>query len=72
MRPTMRRLYTGYTRAFADSTLRKQLFEPSTDSPEEACSLADEFYRRLDALYREHTSKYAFEIWHLTVVLRRR
>lgn len=66
------RLYTGYTRAFADSTLRKQLFEPSTKSAEEADDLADEFYRRLDSLYREHTSKYAFEIWHLTVILRRR
>lgn len=66
------RLYTAYTRAFADSTLRKQLFEPSTNSAVESDKLADEFYRRLDGLYREHTSKHAFEIWHLTVILRRR
>lgn len=66
------RLNTGYTRAFANSTLRKQLFEPSTNSPAEADRLENEFYRRLDALYREHTSKYACEIWNLTVVLRRR
>ena len=66
------RLYTGYTRAFADSTLRKQLFEPSTVDAKSADSLADEFYRRLDSLYRKHTSKYAFEIWHLTVILRRK
>ncbi|MEM9106965.1 MAG: hypothetical protein AAGC96_15020, partial [Pseudomonadota bacterium] len=66
------RLNTGYARAFSNTTLSKQLFEPSTGSPEEADQLGDEFYRRLDSLYREHTSKYACEIWNLTVVLRRR
>ncbi|MCP4316884.1 MAG: class I SAM-dependent methyltransferase [Hyphomicrobiales bacterium] len=66
------RLYTGYVRAFADSTLRKQLFEPSTNSAEDADRLADEFFHRLDGLYRKFLDKYAFEIWHLTVVLRRR
>jgi len=66
------RLYCGYTRAFADSTLRKQLFEPSSNSADDTDKMAAEFYRRLDALYREHTSKYACEIWNLTVVLRRR
>lgn len=66
------RLYTGYVRAFADSTLHKQLFEPSTNSAEDADRLADEFFHRLDRLYRKYLGKYAFEIWHLTVVLRRR
>ncbi|MEX0348831.1 MAG: hypothetical protein AB3N15_05345 [Paracoccaceae bacterium] len=66
------RLYVGYTKAFADSTLRTQLFEPSGGTAEAADDLAEEFYRRLDALYRNHTNKYACEIWHLTVALRRR
>jgi SAM-dependent methyltransferase len=63
--------YVGYTRAFADSSLRTQLFEPCTDSAADADRLAQEFYRRLDELYRTSAGKYACEIWHLTVVLRR-
>ncbi|MEX3009718.1 hypothetical protein [Hoeflea sp. TYP-13] len=66
------RLYTGYIRAFADSTLLTQLFEPSAKSAEEADRLADEFFHRLDGLYRKSLDKCAFEIWHMTVVLRRR
>ena len=31
----------------------------------------EEFYRRLEKLYRTALAKYACEIWHLTVVLRR-
>jgi SAM dependent carboxyl methyltransferase len=65
------RLYVGYTRAFADSTLRTQLFEPSADNAAGADRLAQEFYRRLENLYREYLGKYACEIWNLTVVLRR-
>jgi SAM dependent carboxyl methyltransferase len=65
------RLYVGYTRAFADSTLRTQLFEPSADNAAAADRLAQEFYRRLESLYREHPEKYACEVWNLTVVLRR-
>jgi len=63
--------YVGYTRAFGDSTLRAQLFEPSADGGADADRLAEEFYRRLVALYRWGLGKYACEIWHLTVVLRR-
>ncbi|WP_372570907.1 hypothetical protein [Ruegeria jejuensis] len=66
------RLYTGCVKAFADSTLRTQLFEPAARSPQDPDALADEFYRRFDAFYREHTDRYACEIWHLTVLLRRR
>jgi SAM dependent carboxyl methyltransferase len=66
------RLYVGYTRAFADSTLRTQLFEPSAKDAAAADRLAQEFYRRLESLYREYRGKYACEIWNLTVVLRRR
>ena len=66
------RTYTGYIRAFADSTLRTQLFRPSAGTQEGEDALADEFFARLNALYREHLSKYAFELWHLTVILQRR
>lgn len=65
------RLYAGYTRAFGDSTLRSQLFEPSADSAADADRLAEEFYSKLETLYRTSAGKYACEIWHLTVVLRR-
>lgn len=65
------RLYVGYIRAFGDSSLRTQLFEPCADNAEDADRLAQEFYRRLDMLYRTSGGKYACEIWHLTAVLRR-
>ncbi len=65
-------LYTGYTRAFADSTLRKQLFEPSAESEAEGERLADAFYRRFNRLYRASPGTYACEVWPLTVVLKRR
>ncbi len=63
--------YTGYTRAFADSTLRTQLFEPSAENETEVQRLSDAFYRRFEALYRRHTTRYACELWYWTVVLRR-
>ncbi len=63
--------YTGYIRAFADSTLRTQLFEPSANSWADVDGLADEFYRRLDKLYQNFADRYAYEIWHLTIVLRK-
>ena len=64
--------YTGYIRAFADSTLRSQLLGPSAENGSHENELANEFYRRLNELYRLHLSEYAFELWHLTVVLRRK
>ena len=65
------RLYTGYVRAFGDSALRTQLFEPSAADETKADRLAQEFYRRLDKLYRDFPGRYACDLWHLTVVLRR-
>ncbi|MEM9682288.1 MAG: hypothetical protein AAF942_03395 [Pseudomonadota bacterium] len=66
------REYTGYTRAFADTTLRTQLFRPAAKSDEDADALATEFYRRFETLYREHPGDYRFELWVLTVILRRK
>lgn len=64
--------YVGYTRAFGDSTLRTQLFEPGASDGESADALLEEFYRRLDSLYRTETNKYACEVWHLIVLLRKK
>lgn len=68
------RKYTGYTRAFADTALRDQLFDPAAqDNPDQtADSLTETFFDRLEQLYRQETDKYACEIWHLVVVLRRK
>ncbi len=65
-------LYTGYMRAFADSTLRTQLFEPCAEGEADRDRLAKEFYNRFDKLYRDFPARYACETWHLTVVLQRR
>lgn len=65
------RLYVGYTRAFGDSTLRTQLFDPCAEDAAGADHLAQEFYRRLEALYRSSLNKYACEIWHMAIVLQR-
>ena len=64
--------YTGYIRAFADSTLRNQVIAPSASEPAAEDDLASEFYERLSALYQTHLDAYAFELWHLTVVLSKR
>ncbi|MGE5262158.1 MAG: hypothetical protein ACM3S0_02150 [Acidobacteriota bacterium] len=69
---TYARQYTGYTRAFADTTLRTQLFGPTSKDDDDENTLAKEFYRRFEALYCEHPGKYKFELWVLTVILRKR
>lgn len=56
---------------FADSTLRTQLFSPNCDRAEMLDQLMAEFYSRLARLYEAETSKYACEVWHVVVVLRR-
>jgi SAM-dependent methyltransferase len=64
--------YTGYTRAFADSTLRTQLFGPSSKDTTHENEIASEFYNRFNDLYRTHLTEFAYELWHLTVILRKR
>lgn len=66
------REYTDYTRAFADTTLHTQLFGPAAKNDDDANALAREFYRRFEALYRAHPGRYKFELWQLTVILRKR
>ncbi len=66
------RTYTGYMRAFADTTLHTQLFGPAAKSSDKTEALAKEFYQRFEALYRAHPGTYRFELWLLTVILRKR
>jgi hypothetical protein len=66
------RSYTGYMRAFADSTLRSQLFRPAAINDGDENALAEEFYGRFEALYRANPGWYKFELWVLTVILRKR
>ncbi|MCV0424755.1 MAG: class I SAM-dependent methyltransferase [Roseibium sp.] len=66
------RLNAGYTRAFAGTTLRRQLFEPSSNTEWTSDQLEAEFFRRFEALYAEKPSKYAVEQWHLHAILRRK
>lgn len=65
------RLYVGYIRGFGHSTLETQLFEPGATKGRSGEATADEFYCRLNALYRNELDKHAGENWYLTVVLRK-
>ncbi|HSA80221.1 MAG TPA: hypothetical protein VLE23_05320 [Geminicoccaceae bacterium] len=64
--------YTGYTRAFADSTLHVHLFGPSSRDTTHENEIASEFYNRFNDLYRTHLNEFAYELWYLTVILRKR
>lgn len=66
------RRYTGYTRAFAASTLRTHLFAPSASETMSADRLEQMFFDRYEAIYRERTSALALEQWLLEVILRRK
>ncbi|MES0879622.1 hypothetical protein [Roseibium sp. SCP14] len=67
------RRYSGFTHAFASSTLRNQLFAPSCSGKKEDIDrLETEFFRRVEELYKEKTNTYAFEQWHLRVILKRK
>lgn len=64
--------YAGYTKAFAASSLRAGLFEPTLGQGQDTTRLEEEFFRRFEELYREKTTAYALEQWHLKVILRRK
>jgi hypothetical protein len=63
--------YAHFARAFAESTLRTQLFEGSAHSVNEADELANEFFRRLQHLFAAEPGRHAFEHQVMTLVLRR-
>lgn len=64
--------YAGFARAFAESTLQSQLFEGSASDAAGAGALADEFFRRLEALFTAEPGRHAFEHQVMTMVLKRR
>lgn len=69
---TYARLYTGYIRGFAESTLRLHLFGPSARNAAEVDARTEEFFRRLTAYYQAEPGRHASETMILTLVLRRR
>ncbi len=64
--------YSGFARAFAESTLRKGLFEGSVSNAEEVDDLADRFFVRLQALFAAEPGRHGFDHQVMTLVLRRR
>ena len=64
--------YTHYIKAFADSSLRSQLFGPDDLDEETLDQRMEEFYNRLFQLYQTETNALACEIWHLILVLKKR
>ncbi|MEX0349482.1 MAG: hypothetical protein AB3N15_08645 [Paracoccaceae bacterium] len=61
--------YKGFVRSFTESTFRQSLFR--SDSAHATETLLNEFYDRFEASIKEEGAKYAFEIWLLTIELRK-
>ncbi|KIC47197.1 hypothetical protein RA28_05830 [Ruegeria sp. ANG-S4] len=61
--------YKGFVRSFTESTFRQSLLRGETNQATE--TLLNEFYDRFEALIKEGMGKYAFEIWLLTIELRK-
>jgi SAM-dependent methyltransferase len=64
--------YAGFARAFAESTLRDELFVGSTADADAADALAEEFFRRLQDLFAAEPHRHGFEHQVVTLVLSRR
>ncbi len=62
------RSYTAFVRAFAESTLMKNLFASSGKSSE----LCDEFFSRFESAIRQDPSRGKYEAWVLRLILARR
>ncbi|WP_420584750.1 hypothetical protein [Ruegeria sp.] len=62
--------YTGFVRSFTVSTFRQSLLRGETDQATEAN--LNEFYDRFKTFIRNGAGKYAFEIWLLTIELKKR
>jgi hypothetical protein len=69
---TYARLYAGYVRGFAESSLRLHLFRPSTKDPAAIDGLTEEFFRRFTRYDRDEPGRHASETMIVTLVLRRR
>ncbi|MEM6761252.1 MAG: hypothetical protein AAF615_00095 [Pseudomonadota bacterium] len=66
------RRYAAFARGFSESAFRIGLFDPSASSPEEAASLSDTFYHRLEELFAREPERHVFETHSATVTLRRK
>ena len=64
--------YAGFARAFAEATLRENLFVGSTGSAAAADDIADTYFRRLQDLFAAEPGCHGFEHQVMTLVLRRR
>jgi hypothetical protein len=69
---TYARLYAGYIRGFAESTLRLHLFSPSAKNAATVDALTEEFFGRLTQHYQAEPGRHASETMIMTLVLRRR
>jgi hypothetical protein len=69
---TYARLYAGYIRAFAESTLRLHLFSPSAKNAADVDTRIEEFFARLTRYYEAEPGRHASETMIMTLVLRRR
>jgi len=69
---TYGRLYAGYIRGFAESTLRLHLFSPSAKNATEVDTRTAEFFERLTGYYQAEPGRHASETMIMTLVLRRR
>ncbi len=61
--------YKGFVRAFTESTFRQFLFRD--ESAQAESTLLNEFYDRFETYIKEGRGEHAFEIWLLTIELRK-
>jgi hypothetical protein len=66
------RLYAGYIRGFAESTLRLHLFGPSATGTADVDTCVEEFFARLTRCYEAEPGRHASETMIATLVARRR
>jgi len=69
---TYAKLYAGYIRGFAESSLRLHLFGPSAEQPEEIDALTEAFFRRLTSYYEAAPGQHAAETMIVMLVAQRR
>lgn len=66
------KLYAGYVRGFAESSLRLHLFSRSTTDANEIDALTGDLFQRFYQLYRNEPGIHAAETMIMTLVMRRR
>lgn len=64
--------YAAFVRGFAESALRRGLFEPGVSSGSSVDEVVDAYFERLEHRFAARPEEDAFRDWTLTVVARRR